>query len=188
MFAFERTENGFANDPFLLGSASCATSLCKLTEENANGEKCPARRFCFHSCLTHECEILRCWNKKSCRWFGQKYFRLLMAGEDIRAAKCVYQRKCVQKLFCICSSRVGFHDEIVSECESLITLHKLLLKSDSTLLGCLSKKNKKSSQALKSAYFHRNQFNVVPTTARTIFHIPHKSISTQKFRPRRYQR
>ena len=51
-------------------------------------------------------------------------------------------KKCDQKLFSFCSSRVGFHDEIVSECESLITLHKLLLKSDSTLLGCLSKKLK----------------------------------------------
>jgi hypothetical protein len=54
--------------------------------------------------------------KKSypCRWYGRKYFRLLMAGEDIRAAKCVYQRKCDG----LCS-RVGFHDEIVSASLSL---------------------------------------------------------------------
>jgi len=60
--------------PFCLDQHLALLHFANMTEENANGEKCPARRFCFHSCLAHECEILRCWKKNHVDGLGKNIF------------------------------------------------------------------------------------------------------------------
>lgn len=141
----------FANGPFLLESASCATSLCKHDTRKMQMEK-NARlsgRFCFHSRLVWMWNIARRKNRIHDVDFRPKLFYVLMAGEDIRAPKCVYQSKCDLK------SSVFVRKWVFMLRDSLITLHKLLFEIKISLDGCLLEKLI-SSEACERAFWSKS--------------------------------